>query len=171
MKLSLIVGAFAAAVGAMACGGDGRLVVGGCDPRDPDCSAGASSSGSSGGGTSSGGSYRDSGVGTYDAGRADASVVDSGGGASEGGSPASDAGTSSSSSGSSSGSSNGSSSGSSGGNADASTGPGVCVPGNACGGLWECTDDCYTDKCCVLDCSCTDPSGASGTLECSLTCP
>ena len=69
-----------------------------------------------------------------------------------------------------SGSSSGSSSSGS-GSSGAGTRPGLCIPGNACGGLWECMDDCYTDKCCVLDCSCTDSTGQNGSLECSLTCP
>ncbi|HEX3346379.1 MAG TPA: hypothetical protein VHS09_17465, partial [Polyangiaceae bacterium] len=129
-------------------------------------------SGSYGGSSSSGADWSyDSGATAHDAGRAEASVGD--GDASEtvdaGGGVTTDAGASSSGSGS--GSSSGGGSGGDDSDAQASTGGGTCVPGSACGGLWECTDDCYGSKCCLLDCACTDPSGSSGTLDCSLTCP
>jgi hypothetical protein len=156
MKLGLIMGALALALGAVACGGNGSLVSGGCDPDDPQCVPPPS------GGSSSGGTSHDSGVTVNEAGSVEAGVDASD--ASRGSNA-----DSGSSSGSSSGGSGSSSSGS--GGAEAGSGAGVCIPGNACGGLWECTDDCYTGKCCVLDCSCTDPSGATGTLDCSLTCP
>lgn len=44
--------------------------------------------------------------------------------------------------------------------------PGQCAPGNACGGLQRCTDYCYGDRCCLLDCSCS----AQDTLACQLVC-
>ena len=50
-----------------------------------------------------------------------------------------------------------------------SSGTATCEPGGACGGLYYCNDDCYSDKCCQLSCSCSDPTGQTGTLECSLT--
>jgi hypothetical protein len=165
MKLSLMVGVLATALGAGACGGNGTLSTGQCDPRDPYCRGG-----SYGGGTSVpvSGAGADSGATVYEAGSAEAGdnedddagvvVIGSSGGAS------------SSSSGGSGGTGSSSSSSGGGSAADASTGASLCVPGNACGGLWECSDDCYSDKCCVLNCSCTDSSG-NGTLNCALTCP
>jgi len=44
--------------------------------------------------------------------------------------------------------------------------PGQCAPGNACGGLTQCTDYCYGSRCCLLNCSC----GANDTLGCDLLC-
>jgi hypothetical protein len=151
MKLCLIVGAVAAALSAVACGGNGSLVGGGCDPDDAYCPSSPPGGGSSGSGS---GTSRDAGAAQHDGGSTEAG--------SEAGAFGSDAGSSGSGSGSS---------GSGGDNSGAGAQPGLCIPGNACGGLWECTDDCYADKCCVLDCSCTDPTGQSGTLQCSLTCP
>ena len=171
MKLSLMVGVLATALGAGACGGNGTLSTGQCDPRDPYCRGG-----SYGGGTSVpvSGAAPDSGATEYEAGSAEAgdNEDDDAGAVVIGSSGSSSGSVSSSSSGSSGGGgSSGSSSSSGGGSAaDASTSAGLCVPGNACGGLWECSDDCYTDKCCVLNCSCTDSSG-NGTLNCALTCP
>ncbi len=68
----------------------------------------------------------------------------------------------------------GSGSGSSGGSGSgAGTSSGgdtaTCEPGGSCGGLYYCNDVCYSDKCCQLTCSCSDPTGQTGTLECSLT--
>jgi hypothetical protein len=169
MKLSLMVGMLATALGAGACGGNGTLTTGQCDPRDPYCPGGSYGGGASvpvsGAGTDSGGAG-------YEAGSAEAgdNENDDAGVVVIGSSGGSGGGASSSSSGSSGGSSGSSSSSGGGSAADASTGGGLCVPGNACGGLWECSDNCYTDKCCVLNCSCTDSSG-NGTLNCALTCP
>jgi hypothetical protein len=53
----------------------------------------------------------------------------------------------------------------------ASGGPGSCVPGGACGGVFHCQDQCYSDECCVIICDCTDPSGQSGNLTCGMYCP
>jgi hypothetical protein len=54
-------------------------------------------------------------------------------------------------------------SGSSSGGGDA-----LCGPGNTCGGLYYCTDPCYSSKCCALQCNCSDPTGQTGTMECLL---
>lgn len=48
-------------------------------------------------------------------------------------------------------------------------GAATCEPGGSCGGLYYCNDDCYSDRCCSLVCSCSDPTGQTGTLECSLS--
>lgn len=132
MKLGLIVGALATALGAVACGGNGSLVTGGCEPDDTRCVSAPSGGGSSSSGS---GASREAGAAVNEAGDEDAGGQTGGGRAEAGGSP------------------------------------GLCIPGNACGGLWACNDDCYTDKCCSLACSCTDSTGQSGTLECSLACP
>jgi len=60
--------------------------------------------------------------------------------------------------------------GTGGGTIDGGSGTGVCGPGLSCGGLWECSDTCFSERCCVLYCQCTDPSGQSGSLECQLHC-
>lgn len=141
MKLGLILGLLVGALGVAACGGSGGVVVDRCNPDDPDCPSGSSSGGVS---VSGGGSQSDAGSTSAD-----------GGGATGSGS-----GGSTSSSGSGGSGSSGSNSGST----------GSCVPGNACGGIYECTDNCYTEQCCVLDCSCSDSTGRSGTLECAMSC-
>lgn len=51
--------------------------------------------------------------------------------------------------------------GSSGGSGD------LCAPDNACNGIEHCSDQCFTDACCFLDCNCW-PS--DGRLHCSLYC-
>jgi hypothetical protein len=167
MKLGLFFVALTI-LGAAACGGEGAIDVGVCDPDDAPCPGR-----SAGGGTiappvvnagDAGRTAND--AGTAEAGHGGDSGSNNGGSTSSGGY---------SSSGSTSGSGGGNGGGSSGG-ADAAgpeTGgrPGICGPGNACGGLWACSDGCYTDKCCSLVCDCTDPSGQNGTLECTMTCP
>jgi hypothetical protein len=45
--------------------------------------------------------------------------------------------------------------------------PGQCVPDAACGGLEQCVDHCYGERCCLLGCSCKE---STGRLVCSLTC-
>jgi hypothetical protein len=151
MKLCLVVGALAAALGAVGCGGNGGIAVGGCDRDDPTCPTSSSGSGAS---VSPGGSARDdAGSAAGDAGANDAAAtgVDGAGRIVDAASGGVDA---------------------SGGGVDAASGgPGACVPGAACGGLWACNDSCYSDKCCYLDCTCTDSSGQGGNLECSLQCP
>lgn len=62
--------------------------------------------------------------------------------------------------------SSGSTSGS--GSGSGSSGGATCEPGGSCGGLYYCNDDCYSDRCCQLTCSCSDPTGQTGTLECAL---
>ncbi|MGH7280753.1 MAG: hypothetical protein ACRELY_04460 [Polyangiaceae bacterium] len=109
------------------------------------------------GGTEDGRDYRvaDAGVSMDDSGAiADAGVKTDASQAASGGS--SGAGASGQSSGS------GSGSGASGG------GSATCEPNGSCGGLYYCNDDCYSDRCCSLVCSCSDPTGQTGTLECSL---
>jgi hypothetical protein len=62
-----------------------------------------------------------------------------------------------------------SSGGGSGSSSSGSSQP-ICAPGNACGGLVDCVDDCFSDKCCVLSCDCSDPSGQTGNLSCTMSC-
>lgn len=149
MKLGLIVsalGALAVSLAAAGCGGRGSVAVGGCDGDDPSCGPprGAGSPSVADGGGSDAGSSAHDGEPTGAASDAQAATP----GVDAGGAPTS----------------------SSGGGTSSSGGGGACVPGGACGGLWECDDDCYGDACCALYCTCTDPQGQSGNLECSLEC-
>ncbi len=50
------------------------------------------------------------------------------------------------------------------------SGTAICAPGAACGGLYACDDSCFGEDCCRLYCTCTDPTGQSGTQQCSLAC-
>ena len=45
--------------------------------------------------------------------------------------------------------------------------PGECIPDAACGGLEQCVDHCYGERCCLLGCDCDE---RTGRLSCSLTC-
>jgi hypothetical protein len=203
MKLELFFVAVAI-LGAAACGGEGAIHVGVCDPDDAPCPYGSArggttppvgnaadagrttndagvaesgydgDSGTNNGGSTSSGGY--GGGGSTSSGGHGSSGSSGGyassGGASTGGSGGTGTGgTSGGTSGSGGGAGAGSSSGSGGTSGQNDAGPGLCAPGNACGGLWACSDDCYTEKCCSLVCDCTDPSGQSGTLECTMTCP
>ena len=82
MKLCLIVGAVAAALTAVACGGNGTLVGGTCGRDDAYCPPGpGGGSSSSSGGVSSGGASRDAGstvTVSADAGSTEAASGDAG---------------------------------------------------------------------------------------------
>jgi hypothetical protein len=154
MKLGLMAGALVCALGATACGGS-NIGNGGCSSEDG-CAPGpvVGAGGSGGWGGSASGSGSSSGGGSV---RADAGMSGEGG-ADASADPDADADAAASAdpdAGTGSASSSGSSSGSS--------GPAICAPGNAC-------DECYSSECCSLSCDCSDPSGTSGTLECSMVC-
>lgn len=55
----------------------------------------------------------------------------------------------------------------SGSSSSSSGGPGICEPNAECGGLSQCVDSCYTDRCCYLGCACNT---STGRLECALRC-
>jgi len=105
--------------------------------------------------------------------RAEAGVsAPPGSGSTGGGGGLVESGTGSGSSGGATASSGGATTGSGGGSGSSSGGPAgpVCAPGIACGGLADCDDHCFTEKCCVLVCQCTDSSGQTGTLSCVMNC-
>ncbi len=60
----------------------------------------------------------------------------------------------------------GSSSGSSGGTPNVA----ICAPAAACGGITHCTDTCYGAQCCFVSCTCSEASGLSGELVCTMSC-
>lgn len=141
-----LMSGFAGAVCALAvgCGGGDVILTGQGDAGYMRADANVS--------TPPGSGITGSGGGVIEAGAADGSASASSSGATSSG----EAGTTTG------GSSSGSSSG-------GSTEP-VCAPGNACGGLTNCDDECFTDKCCVLVCQCTDSSGQTGNLSCVMNC-
>ncbi len=52
------------------------------------------------------------------------------------------------------------------GSSGSSKGTALCEPANACGGLTECVDACYGERCCHLSCIC----GPDDRLRCGLGC-